>query len=94
MDKGPRVVVDCHSQDKGAAVKKYCRVGCFTCMICVKKCPEKAISLKDKRIEIDQDKCTECGICIRVCPQDVINGYHGAGAEPPGDEAAAEEVSA
>jgi len=93
LDKGPRVVVDCHSQDKGALVKKYCQVGCFTCMICVKKCPKKAISLNDKRIEIDQDKCTGCGICIGVCPQNVINGYHGAGAQPPAEEAAAGEVS-
>ena len=92
LPKGPRVVVDCHSGDKGAAVKRYCQVGCFTCMICVKKCPEKAISLVNGRIEIDQDKCTQCGICIGVCPQNVINGYHDAGAQPPAPEVAAEGV--
>ncbi|MFH1531209.1 MAG: RnfABCDGE type electron transport complex subunit B [Pseudomonadota bacterium] len=92
LDKGPRVVVDCHSADKGNAVKKYCQVGCFTCMICVKKCPDEAISVVKDIVVIDPQKCTHCGICIGLCPQDVINGYHGAGAQPPADEAAAAEV--
>ncbi|MBM4372017.1 MAG: 4Fe-4S binding protein, partial [Deltaproteobacteria bacterium] len=94
LDKGPRVVVDCHSPDKGAQVKKYCKVGCFTCMICVKKCPEKAISLVDNRITIDPGKCTRCGICIEACPQGTINGYHGAGVRPAQAGAADAEVQA
>jgi electron transport complex protein RnfB len=94
MDKGPRVVVDCHSADKGAAVKKYCQVGCFTCMICVKKCPESAISLVKGNITIDPAKCTHCGVCIAACPQDVINGYHDAGAEGAAEARKAAEAEA
>ncbi|KPJ66876.1 hypothetical protein AMJ44_07700 [candidate division WOR-1 bacterium DG_54_3] len=35
-----RVVVNCSSKDKGAIVRKACKVGCIACMICVKAAPE------------------------------------------------------
>jgi electron transport complex protein RnfB len=34
------VHVLCNSRDKGAAVRKYCQVGCIACQICVKTAPE------------------------------------------------------
>jgi electron transport complex protein RnfB len=37
---GNRVVVACNSRDKGAVVRKACKVGCIACMICLKTCPE------------------------------------------------------
>jgi electron transport complex protein RnfB len=89
LPKGQRVVVDCNSKDRGVTVKAYCKVGCYTCLLCVKKCPEKAISLVNELIVIDQDKCTRCGICIGVCPQKTINGYHGVEAPPPEPKATA-----
>lgn len=35
-----RVVVNCSSKDKGAVVRKVCKVGCIGCMICVKLAPD------------------------------------------------------
>jgi len=35
-----RVAVACNSRDKGAVVRKACKVGCIACMICVKNAPE------------------------------------------------------
>jgi len=41
---------------------------CKGCKICVPLCPEGAISMKGKKIEIDYDYCKGCGICANVCP--------------------------
>ena len=42
---------------------------CKACMICLKKCPAKAIEGGKKITHvIDQDKCTKCGVCFDVCP--------------------------
>jgi len=42
---------------------------CKACMICLKKCPVKAINGGKKKIHIiDQEKCTNCGTCFEVCP--------------------------
>jgi len=34
-----RIVVACNSKDKGAVVRKVCKVGCIACQICVKQAP-------------------------------------------------------
>ena len=42
---------------------------CVACMICLKKCPTKAIDGAFKTIHlIDQDDCTHCGTCFYACP--------------------------
>ncbi len=46
---------------------------CKGCMLCLKNCPEKAISGKPKEVHvIDKVKCTSCGICYDVCRYDAI----------------------
>ena len=67
-----RVMVFCSSEDKGKAVMAVCEAGCISCMMCVKKCPAKAISLKGGRIHIDHEKCLEFGpgcemACVAAC---------------------------
>jgi NADH:ubiquinone oxidoreductase subunit F (NADH-binding)/(2Fe-2S) ferredoxin/NAD-dependent dihydropyrimidine dehydrogenase PreA subunit len=42
---------------------------CQACMICLGKCPVKAIDGEKNRIQvIDQVKCTRCGTCFEICP--------------------------
>ncbi|MBI2917742.1 MAG: hydrogenase iron-sulfur subunit [Chloroflexi bacterium] len=42
---------------------------CQACMICLRKCPAKAIlGSKDQVHVIVQEKCLGCGICLQVCP--------------------------
>ena len=42
---------------------------CNGCGICIKNCPEDAISgVHRKPHVIDQDKCTKCGTCLEKCP--------------------------
>jgi len=41
---------------------------CKGCMLCVKNCPQGAISGEEKKPqEIDQDACIKCGACRDVC---------------------------
>lgn len=44
------------------------REKCTGCRICVKKCPEGAITMNGRKAEIDADKCTNCGECAHICP--------------------------
>jgi NADH:ubiquinone oxidoreductase subunit F (NADH-binding) len=47
---------------------------CTGCMVCLKKCPEDAItgSAREPHL-INQDKCTRCGICYEVCKFSAID---------------------
>ena len=51
-------------------VSEGCR-GCITHK-CVLNCPVGAISIKNKRAVIDQEKCIECGRCYKSCPYTAI----------------------
>ncbi len=42
------------------------------CNICINLCPEKAISVKRKKISIDSTACTLCHGCIGICPTEAI----------------------
>lgn len=45
---------------------------CIGCSSCVPFCPEAAISIKDKKADIDYDYCKGCGVCAEICPQKAI----------------------
>ena len=70
--KKPITVVMCSNKDKGALVRKACKVGCIACKKCELNCPEGAIKVKDNLATIDYDKCTSCGICVEICPMHCI----------------------
>lgn len=64
--------VECRSVEPGAVTRKHCDVGCISCKICEKNCPEGAITVTDFVATIDQSKCTGCGICASKCPRKII----------------------
>jgi len=64
--------VGCMSMDKGAAVRKYCDVGCISCGLCKKVCESDAITVEDNVAKIDYEKCTECDKCVEKCPRKII----------------------
>lgn len=45
---------------------------CTLCAECKKYCPANAISLKNKKISFDYDKCIRCYCCIEICPQGAL----------------------
>ena len=46
---------------------------CKACQVCVKKCPQEAISGEKKQPQvIDQDKCIRCGVCRDVCTFEAV----------------------
>ena len=46
---------------------------CVACGQCIEACPEKAISLKDKKAFIDKKRCSGCGECMVVCPKGAVD---------------------
>ncbi|MEQ8159991.1 MAG: DUF362 domain-containing protein [Smithellaceae bacterium] len=56
--------LEMHSASKPAINKK----NCISCGMCIKYCPQKAISFdKEKNATINYAKCIGCGQCIAVC---------------------------
>ena len=67
-------LVRCSSQDKGKNVKEVCGTGCIACTLCVRNCPQKAISMNGNVALIDYANCTNCGTCASKCPTGAIKG--------------------
>jgi ferredoxin len=45
---------------------------CTGCGTCVKYCPTRAVSVANKKSQIDVEKCIGCGQCELQCPEGVI----------------------
>jgi Na+-translocating ferredoxin:NAD+ oxidoreductase RNF subunit RnfB len=70
-----KILVACHSKDKGGVTRKYCIVGCIGCGKCVKVCPVapvKAVKIENNLSRIDNALCTACGQCVANCPTKAI----------------------
>ena len=67
-----KFAVACSSRDKGPVTMKACQVGCIGCGICVKNCPNQAVTVTEFHAVIDQEKCTGCGTCAEKCPKKAI----------------------
>jgi uncharacterized protein len=63
-----------HSTAKPKIVKKKCT----GCAVCVKWCPQDAITLVDERAVIDAGKCIGCGECLAMCRFDAVKYNWGA----------------
>ncbi len=45
---------------------------CIGCINCMRRCPVRAIRVRDGKAAIDYDKCVFCGNCVRACPTHAI----------------------
>jgi electron transport complex protein RnfB len=72
ISKSAKVVINCSTKDKGAYVKKICKVGCISCRLCEKACKPGAITMKENLPVIDYNKCTACFDCVKACPMKTI----------------------
>jgi heterodisulfide reductase subunit A-like polyferredoxin len=78
----------CHSCDLPDAKEEYNRcISCGTCRdchMCLKSCPENAISRNTAvagggyEYVVDADKCIGCGICAGICPSGIWAMYNNA----------------
>lgn len=78
----------CHSCDLPNAKEEYNRcISCGTCRdchMCLKSCPENAISRNSAvaaggfEYAVDADKCIGCGICAGICPSGIWAMYNNA----------------
>lgn len=66
------IVVACSSKEKGAALRKFCDIGCIGCKICEKTCQHDAIHVVDNLAVIDYTKCVSCSECAEKCPRHLI----------------------
>ncbi len=72
------VHVLCNSRDKGALVRKYCKVGCIGCHICVKTAPEAyriEANLAQVLYESDREAASAVPKCPTRCIRDFSSGY-------------------
>lgn len=51
----------------GQSIPKYNVNKCVGCGMCISVCRQKALALKDNKIEFNPSKCVNCGDCIREC---------------------------
>jgi len=73
----PQPAVLCSNKDKGPAVMKACKAGCIACGMCVRNCPQQAVTLVNNVAVIDYAKCSSCGTCVTKCPKKVIHWVDG-----------------
>jgi len=74
FDEKETAFVACNSQDKGAAVKKICPVGCTACNIC-QKLSEGVFEIKDNLAQVNYKKATQktdWETIIKKCPMHTI----------------------
>ena len=55
---------------KGGVEVEWKKDACINCGVCEKVCRSDAITIRDKAIEIDREKCNYCGRCVFSCPTD------------------------
>lgn len=60
----------CHNPESIAFRKQieWLQVRCMGCGVCVRTCPNGALSAAPEGILIDRGKCAACGMCIEACP--------------------------
>lgn len=64
----------CNSHDKGAAVRKYCEVGCIACTICKKNAPD-AYRIENFLAEVIYDHSQEAADVLDKCPTKCIRDF-------------------
>jgi len=69
------VHVMCNSHDKGAAVRKYCQVGCIGCHICHKTVPE-AYKVEDFLATVVYEQDAQAFEAIPKCPTKCIRDFN------------------
>jgi electron transport complex protein RnfB len=73
IPKSAYYFIECSSQDKGPRVRKYCKVGCISCTICVKQNEGNGIEMKDNLPEINYAEFKGDKTTAEKCPPKTIS---------------------
>lgn len=65
------VHVLCRNRDRGAVVRKYCKVGCIACRACVRAVPEGYI-IQDNLAAVNYGHKADVALAIPKCPTKTI----------------------
>ena len=65
-------IVACHSKNKGAVVRQFCKVGCIGCSICEKQSPEGGFIIESFLARIDYTIKGDREKAFYKCPQKCI----------------------
>jgi len=53
--------------------EKKCKIcGCYSQAVCVDKCPDNALQMRDKKIIVTEFLCEDCNECGMACPDKAI----------------------
>jgi electron transport complex protein RnfB len=63
-----KIFLACSNHDRGPKVKKYCTVGCTTCVLCVKATPSGAIAIQNNIPKLDYTKNENFIPAANKCP--------------------------
>ncbi len=69
------IVVACNNPDKGAVVRKICKVGCIGCGLCERNCGDGSFVMDGMLARIDYYKVYKCehwDLVIEKCPVNTI----------------------
>jgi RnfABCDGE-type electron transport complex B subunit len=69
------IVIACNNPDKGAVVRKICKVGCIGCGLCEKNCGDGSFYMDELLARIDYSKVYDCehwDAVIEKCPAKTI----------------------
>ncbi|NMA66928.1 MAG: 4Fe-4S binding protein [Clostridiaceae bacterium] len=72
LENGLNRVIDYNPQNRKSLHVDF---WCEKCGVCVSRCQQKALSLKDDKITVDTEKCVLCGYCSSVCPAFALKMY-------------------
>ena len=58
---------------KGLITYSVIPENCTGCMVCMRNCPENAISGRREQLHtLDEALCIKCGACVSVCQRDAV----------------------
>ncbi|MDP2872170.1 MAG: RnfABCDGE type electron transport complex subunit B [Bacillota bacterium] len=77
------VHVLCRNRDRGAAVRRYCKVGCIACRACVRAVPEGYV-IQDNLAAVDYSQKVDFGLAIPKCPTKTIVDLSAPAAQDQG----------
>lgn len=68
-------VIGSRIKEANAGVLTCNQENCIYCGLCMRNCPESAITVDraSKSWAVDHDKCVQCGKCISKCPKKVLS---------------------